>query len=112
MSTLTKRILILAALVLYIILLFVFFLPPFESNCCGDGVAVIDDDTQTQEQVNNYPLASRWDTMGIFTGPRFDELKAGIMADDDSEKILSIWGQCRSPHRILPCWKYEMDSSG
>lgn len=92
MSTLTKRILILAALVLYMILLFLFLYPHFKSNCCGDGVAVIDDGTQTEEQVNNYPLASRWDTLGIFTGPGFDELKAGLQAEDDAEKILEITG--------------------
>lgn len=92
MSTLTKRILILASWVLYIILLLLFLRPHFESNCCGDGVAVIDDGSQTEEIVNNYPLASQWDTLGIFTGPGFDDLKAKISAEDDQKSILEIIG--------------------
>lgn len=92
MSTLTKRILILASWVLYMILLFLFLYPYFKSNCCGDGVAVIDDNNQTEEIVNNYPLASQWDTLGVFTGPGFDDLKAKISAGDDQNNLLEIIG--------------------
>lgn len=92
MSTLTKRILILASWVLYMILLFLFLYPYFKSNCCGDGVAVIDDNNQAEEIVNNYPLASQWDTLGIFTGPGFDDLKAKISAGDDQNNLLEIIG--------------------
>ncbi|MEM6377937.1 MAG: OmpA family protein [Bacteroidota bacterium] len=92
MSTLTKRILILAVWVLYMILLYLFFFPHFKSNCCGDGALITDDNTQTEEAVNNYPLASQWDTLGIFTGPGFPDLKSKLLADDDDESILEFIG--------------------
>lgn len=90
MSLLTRRLLILVLLVLYMILLFVFFYPTFSANCCG----VSDDSTisQVEEPVNNYPLASRWDTTGIFTGPGFDSLRASVLEQNAEGKILEIIG--------------------
>ena len=68
MSTLFKRILILALLVLYIILLLVFFRPHFQANCCGGLTGTDDNVSMVDNSVNNYPLASKWDTAGIFAG--------------------------------------------
>ena len=92
MSTLTKRIIILALLVLYIILLFWFFYPDFKANCCGDPAATDDTVTQVDYSVNNYPLASRWDTLGIFEGPGFDSLRTVILNGQADNNILNIIG--------------------
>ena len=92
MFTTTKRILIFACWVLYMILLYLLFFPHFKSNCCGDGAIITDDGTPTEESVNNYPLASQWDTLGIFTGQGFPDVKSKLLSDDDGESILEIIG--------------------
>lgn len=90
MSLLTRRLLILVLLVLYMILLFVFFYPTFSANCCSR--ADTDTVTQVDEPINNYPLASRWDTTGIFAGPGFEALRKTTLDQNAEGKILEIVG--------------------
>ncbi len=93
MSTLTKRLLIFALWVLYMILLWIFFKPSFEANCCAGAAAVDDTVTSTVDNaVNNHPLASRWDTLGLFEGPGFAEYRSGILANQGDNNILEIIG--------------------
>ena len=91
MSILTRRMLILVLLVVYMILLFVFFYPTFAANCCG-GTAATDDTGQVDEPVNNYLLASKWDTTGIFTSSAFPAFRDSLLQLREKGKVLEIIG--------------------
>lgn len=91
MSLLTRRLLILVLLVVYMILLFVFFYPTFAANCCG-GIAATDDTSQVDEPVNNYLLASKWDTTGIYTTSAFGAFRDSLLALEEEGKVLEITG--------------------
>lgn len=91
MSLLTRRLLILVLLVVYAILLFVFFYPTFTANCC-EGIAATDDSSQTDESINNYLLASKWDTTGIYTSTDFTSFRDSLFSRRGAGEILEIIG--------------------
>jgi len=87
MSKTSKRLLILALWAIYVLLVFWFLYPKISG---GDTPAI--DPTETNANINSFPMASSWDTAGIFEGPGLQAELKRIRSGGGENRILEITG--------------------
>jgi outer membrane protein OmpA-like peptidoglycan-associated protein len=87
MTNTSKRLLILALWVLYVLLVLWVLYPAASSGGVPANL-----DTDETETANTYPLASSWDTAGIFEGPGARREIRRVRSGQGENKILEITG--------------------